>query len=245
LVVAASVACTKPNPAYCTDSQKCPDGTQCDLASHSCVASPDAATEAGAACTVSPQQGCDTDKACRLDTCVQGVEMTECTQVGFGTSRSFCTGHGDCAAGFGCSSDLCRRYCGSTADCEAPGGECIDLACGSPENGTDVCTENCDPIPLTSECATGYRCSLRVASNPAHTECGVAGTVNGGGACTYDSDCRQGYACIGATSAFYCERLCIVGGPPCDVAAANGCVAIPGNGGDLMLGSNVIGYCSN
>jgi hypothetical protein len=196
VIVLALSGCTKPNPEYCTDSSTCPNGTACNVQSHACETPSDAAIP-DAPCSVSPQGGCSASAACRVDSCVQGNERTECSAIGTGTSRSSCTGHADCAANFACSGDLCRHYCASTADCEAPGGECIDLTCGSPENGTNVCTENCDPIPFASECPGGYACRIK-PTRPAFTSCGPTGTANGGDSCTTDADCRQGYACLGS-----------------------------------------------
>lgn len=67
-LIVCSAGCTRPNPAYCTDSSDCMNGTFCDTQTHACTAVlPDASTSCAtsAECMDLSLPVCGEDQSCR------------------------------------------------------------------------------------------------------------------------------------------------------------------------------------
>jgi hypothetical protein len=119
-----------------------------------------------------------------------------------------------CAPGFGCypgydfGVPICEKSCSTDADCNSPGGKCLDSISGNPPY--DLCTVNCNPITSTV-CPAGDACRLGTTDGiNALTFCGGTGAGIQDDPCDFDSDCVAGFVCY--PSSFWpwntCQQYC-------------------------------------
>jgi len=167
---------------------------------------------AGGTCNVFPACGCPTGQACSPNTQATGLKCVPAGSLGEGAD---CTS-GECASGFGCFGDVCKRYCQLDSDCPAVDSahSCVQTnwSPGVEMLGVLVCVSVCDPVspqnprsPL-SACPVGFGCSSWGTSLPGATDCEPqSGTGITGSACATDGDCVPGYYCSNGN---VCVKYC-------------------------------------
>lgn len=133
----------------------------------------------------------------------------------------------------------CAAFCLGSADRpECPvGTECLIKASGSP----NVCLETCNP--LGQDCSEGLGCYW----DGSGFRCAVAGTIDGGSACGWATDCEPGHYCApaevipGCPGAGCCAAFCDLSAASC-VAAQTECVAFFEQG-SAPAGLDQLGVC--
>ena len=118
----------------------------------------------------------------------------------------------------GATANQCARYCATDADCTGTGSLCIQTlsdGAGGEIPGVRLCSRACNPVRQTG-CAPGLMCNIYQEAAGAMrflTDCtGPVGTGRDAAACTLDSECAAGYACI--------SNMCLHW---CNVATDEGC----------------------
>ena len=176
-------------------------------------------------CDIPSQCGCGSG-ACDIN----GSDLmgTACRMITTsGHAGDECNGPDDCDKGYVClggSGDAsCHKYCGTTADCTSPRGQCIiDITDGTnPIAGVPpACTSNCDPLnAATAGCSTGLRCSVfsttHAGSAYNYTDCEKVGGGTQGTNCKVgtngdDTLCDTDFFCttVNGGTNFNCRKFC-------------------------------------
>jgi len=172
----------------------CGAGKQCFAGQ--CCSTP----AAGGNCNL-PACGCAAGEVCAPDVEASGLKCVKSDEL---TEGSGCTQQTPCAPGLGCFGGVCKRYCGSEADCPLVSGvrECLQTVWLSnrPIGGVLVCRRICDPVnpqspqaPLLA-CPAGQGCFPALA--PGASDCtGQLGTLTIDQACVNAFDCAPGLFC--------------------------------------------------
>jgi hypothetical protein len=201
--------CTEPagTCAFTPSSTLCPMGMTCDPArgcTSMCAESP---------CRlVAPQCGCPGAQACVVDS--TGARF--CASAGTASTGQACTGVAGCRAGDLCinihpsgTTNVCSHFCASDTGCA--GGLCIvtlNDGAGGTLPGVTLCTHVCDPV-TPSGCPAGSFCGIFQETAGAMrllTDCGAPAGVGGQGAtCTDDTDCQNGFGCVGGACLHWCR----------------------------------------
>jgi hypothetical protein len=183
---------------------------------------PDAGPPDATPCQLVPQNGCAAQQACDLNPTYYAAGLTKCRAAGSGKETKVCSVDVDCAIGYTCLSadsisSSCAAFCGSDAQCTAPGGLCVlhvtyddGVDPARPVPNEKVCSTNCDPLAATG-CPTLWNCQVWPEPDPGtrfYTSCTLSGTGGQGDACTRPEDCKQNFAC-GPTGA--CLMRCLMG----------------------------------
>jgi hypothetical protein len=170
-------------------------------------------------CGLDPQCGCAMNETCDV---TSDVGATSCVTAGTGTLGRPCLQTGECGAGLTCQYGACRPYCtGARTKCTSPGTDyCVEMLDSAtpakPIPNKNVCTIACDPRTPQPVCGTNACLWFPAYYSPEKvTDCNHAGSnvpYYDANACTYDSDCQAGYACINhPTYGNECERWCRIG----------------------------------
>ena len=207
--------------------------------------SPSCQVESANACSLVPQGGCSgAEPACD----VTDDGSTDCRAVtSQGTSNNHCTSDTACKAGYTCLGDgssnapWCARFCIGDSDCLGTGSRCMIglVDSGGDPIGVNVCTNACDPYAQTG-CPSGMGCIGRIATAGDYTDCRYLGTKLDGQACTLQTDCLPGSACVTTNGVSTCASYCIVGNDnTCDIGET--CVGFTGG---MNIGSVEYGSCN-
>ena len=163
---------------------------------------------------VPPQCGCAPGEKC---TWSSQTDAISCEQDGSDQVGEECTLN-SCAAGGLCLSwgtlSMCKRFCASDNDCDAPGGRCILEIDGFAPRW---CSDNCD-LTLGVGCdPAGSKCELgQAADNSFFTVCVPAGPGTQGSGCPNGyEDCGTGFGCINVNATPTCLKWCNVASPSC------------------------------
>lgn len=199
-------------------------------------------------CDLHAQCGCTPPLTCDLD--FTDLVGTSCRAVNVpGTETSTCNSFSECAAGYVCVGNRCRRYCDMDNDCQQPRGACaIQLTQGTPPMnipGATTCSSNCEPITNPAGfCPTGMKCGFFEGTNMRDiVDCTTAGAGQHGAACTMDSQCAAGMYCTTYNSLQRCRRICnrTTGGNECAAQAGTSCVGFTM---PLTIGATEYGVCA-
>lgn len=189
-------------------------------------------------CALVEQCGCTSPQVCDLDSAQFPSGGTECRDVLTpGTEDDTCASVFDCAAGYVCVGDSCRKYCNEDTDCSGPGGICLvqlQYGGGNDIPGAVVCTVDCQPNLVTgNSCPAGYGCHLYyydpdgVADNGDEvniTDCdpppASGGALNA--SCTTNDQCNPGLDCITVNGTPQCKYTCTLPGGTCPSGTCQG-----------------------
>lgn len=166
-------------------------------------------------CDPVAQCGCAEGQNCIFTGAVDG--QTVCTPAGSKPAFRACDNNGDCQAGSGCVSGVCKPFCATDAECTATQGVCGQLYVNqggtqTPINHAKSCSARCDLRNPQAVCGNdpGVSCDYLADGHP---DCiGGFGTKTGRGDCVGNPrNCAPGYACLGGD----CLRWCRVGMSDC------------------------------
>lgn len=183
---------------------------------------------------------CAADQSCSVVTRPDGSTDTACTfRVGEDPAGTPCTSDESCASGI-CLPELqvCYGVCATDADC-ADGGAC--LLRGFSRGGQSVPLPLCVSDCIDDEgCGPGLACALvDTRAQALRTVClPEVGSVQAGGTCTQNEDCRTGYCHFswdGTTG--LCDGGC---SDDADCAERTECVdvVLPSSGADGVWGTD-------
>jgi hypothetical protein len=171
-------------------------------------------------CNYQEQTGCAANQACRPQFSASSPAVSPgCEAAGTGKSGATCASSSDCAVGYFCADQACRKQCcgGDWSACDADercfrqlqveaGGTVVD-------SGMELCfpINNCDPLDATS-CPTNLAC--RVVDPTGAVACEPQGSAQLGEACSATVACVAGAFCGGETCLALC-RADVCGAPAC------------------------------
>jgi hypothetical protein len=180
-------------------------------------------------CNFQSQEGCPFPQACWPYVDDAGTVFAACADAGTRTSGQACSEWADCARGYACVEEACRRFCcgGDWSACDTDEG-CIrqlSLLVGDAaiNSGVELCypVDTCDVLDL-SACAFEPGMTCQIVDPRGKTACLPAGSAQLGEPCSTVRVCGAGLSCVGGT----CRRLCraVVGGEPSCPADEGICV---------------------
>ncbi|HEX3776366.1 MAG TPA: hypothetical protein VHV51_17960 [Polyangiaceae bacterium] len=173
-------------------------------------------------CNYQDQTGCAAGQACRPQFTATSTTVTPgCEAAASGESGAACTAGADCAIGYYCIENVCRKQCcgGDWSACD-PGESCIrqfEVALGGKDvdSGMELCfpVNDCDPLAQNS-CADDPGTECKIVDPTGAVACEPKSSAKIGDACSTASPCAAGAICV----ANQCRALCRAekdGGPVC------------------------------
>jgi hypothetical protein len=175
------------------------------------------------ACNYQTQQGCSATEACR-PVLVTSTVAPHCERAGSGESGAPCSSMADCARGYFCADNVCRKLCCGGDWSACPEGESclrsirLGLSDGgdSVDTGAELCfpVGDCDVLDPAS-CADQPGRACQIVDPVGHVACAPEGNAGQGERCASNNPCVRGFFCVGGA----CRRLCraVLGGgqPSC------------------------------
>jgi len=150
-------------------------------------------------CDTLPQCGCLPAENCDVYSL---AGETTCVAAGQVPPYNNCANFGECQIGYTCVGGVCKPFCDSTAECPGSSYRACDQVYSdtTPIPSFKVCTQQCNPrAPLQntgafSACGPNTLC---IATPSGSSDCiGPAGTGVQNTACSADTDCSPGFACV-------------------------------------------------
>jgi hypothetical protein len=177
-------------------------------------------------CNYQAQTGCPAGEGCRPQFTAASPNVSPgCEATGTGKSAATCATGADCAAGYFCADNACRKQCCNRdwSACD-PGESCfrqLQVKAGGvvTDSGMDLCfpVGDCDPLD-TKSCSQGLACAI--VDPTGAVACVPASTAQPGEVCGAGSSCAAGALCVGGESGAesQCRALCraeVCGEPAC------------------------------
>jgi len=176
------------------------------------------------ACNYQTQDGCDATQACRpqFSAAASGVEPG-CEAAGDGKSGAACKSGGDCAVGYFCVEQTCRKQCcGNDWTVCDDGESCfrpLQVKAGGvvTNSGMSLCfpVGGCDPLDPNA-CGKGSSCAI--VDGRGSVACIPTSTAQVGAPCDSGGACAAGAICVSLSDGAECRALCradACGSPGC------------------------------
>jgi hypothetical protein len=165
-------------------------------------------------CNYQSQEGCAADQACRPTLTASNTIIARCEMAGTRTAGESCTQWTDCAPGYVCPDNHCRKLCcgrdWSDSACD-PGESCysewfLEVA-GEPQPiGAFLCFPSGCDVFTSDECPSTHDC--KIIDPKGTTACVPPSPETIGEPCGGSSVCGRGLSCVGPDGDRHCRRLC-------------------------------------
>jgi len=181
-------------------------------------------------CNYQTQSGCGAGQACRPQFSASETTVEPgCEAAGSGRSGAACATGSDCAVGYFCVEQACRKQCcGNDWTACDDGESCfrpLQVKAGGvvTDSGMSLCFPigGCDPLDPTS-CGSGSSCAI--VDGRGAVACIPASTAKPGAPCDAGGACATGSICVSLSAGAECRALCRA-----DACGSPGCAPGQGN----------------